>query len=92
LEAEDFQETPGMIVGMFLVDSHIAEVLYDTGATRSFINASWVEAHNLPITTMSTPIQIDLASGKVRVDTVCLNVIVEIRGIDFTANLIVMGT
>jgi hypothetical protein len=56
LEAKVVQETPGMIVGMFPVDSHIAEVLFDTGATHSSITASWVEAHNLPITTMSTPI------------------------------------
>jgi hypothetical protein len=55
LEAEAVQETPGMIVVMFPVDSYIAEVLFDTGATHSFIIASWVEAHNLPITTMSTP-------------------------------------
>jgi hypothetical protein len=65
LEAEAIQETPGMIVGMFPVDSHITEVLFDTGATHSFITASWVEAHNLPITTMSKPIQIDSAGGKV---------------------------
>jgi hypothetical protein len=56
LEAKAVQETPDMIVGMFPVDSHIAEVLFDTEATHSFISASWVEAHNLPITTMSTPI------------------------------------
>jgi hypothetical protein len=92
LEAEAVQETPGMIVGMFLVDSHIAEVLFDTGATHSFITASWVEVHNIPITTMSTPIQIDSAGGKVRADSVCLNVSVEIRGVEFPANLIVMGT
>jgi hypothetical protein len=55
LEAEAVQETPGMTVGMFPVDSHIVEVLFDTGAMHSFITASWVEAHNLPITTMSTP-------------------------------------
>jgi hypothetical protein len=81
-----------MIVGMFLVDSNIAEVLFDTGATHSFITSSWVEAHNRPMTTMSTPIQIDSAGGRVRADSVCLNVSVEIRGIEFTANLIVMGT
>jgi hypothetical protein len=92
LEAETVQETPGMIVGMFPVDSHISEVLFDTGATHSFIIVSWVEAHNLPITTMSTPIQIDSAGGKVRADSVCLNVGVEIRGVEFPANLIVMGT
>jgi hypothetical protein len=50
---------------MFSVESHLAEVLFDTRATRSFITASWVEAHNLSITTMTTPIQIDSASGKV---------------------------
>jgi hypothetical protein len=54
LEAEAVQETPGMIVDMFPIDSHIVEVLFDTGATHSFITASWVEAHNLPLTTMST--------------------------------------
>jgi hypothetical protein len=77
---------------MFPVDSHITEVLFDTGATHSFITASWVEAHNLPITTMSTPIQIDSAGARVRAESVCLNVSVEIRGIEFPANLIVMGT
>jgi hypothetical protein len=81
-----------MTVGMFPVDSHIAEVLFDTGATHSFITASWVEAHNLPITTMSTPIQIDSAGGRIRAHSICLNVSVEIRGIVFPANLIVMGT
>jgi predicted aspartyl protease len=92
LEVEAVQKTPSMTVGVFPVDSHIAEVLFDTGVTHSFITASWVEAHNLPITTMPTPIQIDLAGGRVRADSVCLNVSVEIRGIEFHANLIVMGT
>jgi hypothetical protein len=41
---------------------------------------------------MSTPIQIDSAGGRVRADSVCLNVSVEIRGIEFPANLIVMCT
>jgi hypothetical protein len=65
LEAEAVQETPDMTVGMFPVNSHVAEVLFDTRATPSFITASRVEAHNLPITTMSTPIQIDSADGRI---------------------------
>jgi hypothetical protein len=80
LEAEAVQETPDMTIGMFPVDSHIAEVLFNTGATHSFITASWVEAHNLPITTMSTPIQIDSAGGRIRADSIWLNISVEIRG------------
>jgi hypothetical protein len=70
LEVEAVQETPGMIVGMFPVDSHIAEVLFDTRTTHSFITASWVKAHNLPITTMSTPIQIDSAGGRIRTNSI----------------------
>jgi hypothetical protein len=81
-----------MIVGMFPVESHLAEVLFDTRATHSFITTSWVEAHNLPMTTMSTSIQIDSVGGKLQADSVCLNVSVEIRGIEFPENLIVMGT
>jgi hypothetical protein len=92
LEAKVVQETPSMKVDMFPVDSHIAEVLFDTRATHSFITASWVEAHNLPITTMSTPIKMDSVGGRIRADSICLNVSVEIRGIAFPANLIVMGT
>jgi hypothetical protein len=64
LEVEAVQETPGMIVGAFSVESHLAEVLFDTGATHSFITESWVEAHNIPITTMTIPIQIDSTGGK----------------------------
>jgi hypothetical protein len=41
---------------------------------------------------MSTPIQIDSVGGRIRADSVCLNVSVEIRGIAFPANLIVMST
>jgi hypothetical protein len=92
LEDKAVQETPDMIVGTFPVESHLAEVLFDTEATHSFITVSWVEAHNFPITTMTTPIQIDSAGGKVQTDRICLNVSVEIRGIEFPANLIVMGT
>jgi hypothetical protein len=65
LEAEADRKTLGMIVGTFPVESHLTEVLFDTGATHSIITVSWVEAHNLPITTMITPIQIDSVGGKV---------------------------
>jgi hypothetical protein len=70
-----------MIVGSFSIESHLVDVLFDTIATHSFIIVSWVEAHNLPITTMTTPIQIDSAGGKVLTNRICLNVSVEIRGV-----------
>jgi hypothetical protein len=64
LEVKAVQETPDMILGTFPIESHLAEVLFDIRAMHSFITASWVEVHNLPITTMTIPIQIDLDGGK----------------------------
>jgi hypothetical protein len=55
LKAEAVRKTPGMIVGMFLVDSHIAEVLFDTGATQSFITAVGVLG---PTTHLGMPLKV----------------------------------
>jgi hypothetical protein len=49
LEADTFQETPGVALGTFSVESHSANVLFDTRATHSFVTASWVETHSIPV-------------------------------------------
>jgi hypothetical protein len=35
LEADTVQETPGVALGMFSVEYHSANILFDTGATHS---------------------------------------------------------
>jgi hypothetical protein len=79
-------------VGMFLVESHPAKVLFDIGATHSFVSTSWVKAHNIPIEPTIPPLRVNSVGGKVQSDRMCLNLWIEIRGIDFLANLVVMGT
>jgi hypothetical protein len=49
LEVEAIQDAQDVAVGMFPVESYLAKVLFDTGATHSFVSTSWVEAHNIPI-------------------------------------------
>jgi hypothetical protein len=92
LEAEAIQDAPDVAVGMLSVESHPAKVLFDTGAMHSFITAKWVGTHDLPTSPMTTSMQINSVGGKVQADKICLNVGVEIRGIEFPANLIVLGT
>jgi hypothetical protein len=58
LEADTVQETPGVALGTFLVEYHSANVLFDTGATHSFVTASWVETHNIPVTAMYPPMRV----------------------------------
>jgi hypothetical protein len=92
LEAEAIQDAPDVAVCMFPVESYPAKVLFDTGDTHSFVSTSWVEAHNIPIEPMIPPLRVNSVGGKVQLDKMCLNLRIEIRGIDFPANLVVMGT
>jgi hypothetical protein len=43
------QEAPDVVLGMFLVNATSAVVLFDFGASHSFISVAYVEKHNLPI-------------------------------------------
>jgi hypothetical protein len=47
------------------VESYLAKVLFDTGATHSFVSASWVESHNTPIEPMIPPLRVNSVGGKV---------------------------
>jgi hypothetical protein len=46
---EEAQEAPDVVIVMFFVNDTSAVVLFDSGALHSFISASSVEKHNLPI-------------------------------------------
>jgi hypothetical protein len=92
LEAEAIQDALDVAVGMFPVESYPAKVIFDTGTTHSFVSISWVEAHNIPVEPMVPPLRVNSVGGKVQSDKMCPNLRIEIRGIDFLANLVVMGT
>src|SRR6185503_11825801 len=44
--AESAAEAPNVVIGTFMVNSHPATVLFDTGATHSFITKSYVEENS----------------------------------------------
>jgi hypothetical protein len=92
LEAEAIQDTQDVAVSMFPVESYPTKVLFDTVATHSFVSTSWVESHNIPIEPMISPLRVNSVGGKVQSDRICPNLRIEIRGIDFPASLVVMGT
>jgi hypothetical protein len=92
LEAEAIQDAPDVAVGMFSVESHPAKVLFYTGATHSFVTATWVEMHDISVEPMMPPMRVNSVGGKVQADKICSNVRVEIRGIGFPSDLIVINT
>jgi hypothetical protein len=46
---EEAQEASDVVIGMFLVNDTFAVVLLDSGASHSFISATFVGKHNLPL-------------------------------------------
>jgi hypothetical protein len=75
---------------MFSVDSHYANVLFDIRATHSFVTASWVETHIIPVAPMFLPMRVSSVGGRTQTDKPkckSLN-----KGIEFPADLILMGT
>jgi hypothetical protein len=49
---EEAQQAQDVVLGMFLASSYPATVLFDSGASHSFISSSFVVKHHLPITIM----------------------------------------
>jgi hypothetical protein len=46
---EEAQEALNVVIGMFLINDTSAVVLFDSGASQSFISAAYVGKHNLPL-------------------------------------------
>jgi len=46
VKLETAEEAPNVVVGTFLVNSCPATILFDTGASHTFISAQFVEKHN----------------------------------------------
>jgi hypothetical protein len=63
---EEASDAPDVVIGEFLVCGTIALVLFDTGATGSYITSRFVNKLSLPTTTRSTPIITSSPLGDIR--------------------------
>jgi hypothetical protein len=77
---------------MFFVSSHPTTVLFDSGASHSFISSSFVAKHHLPITIMKHTMLVSSPGGEMRTKHICPAGSITIRGVDFLANFIVLDS
>jgi hypothetical protein len=82
---------PRVALGTFSVEYHSANVLFDTRATHYFLTASWVESHHTPVAPMYSPMRVSSIGGRTQTDRFCPRARVQLGGIEFPADLIVMG-
>jgi hypothetical protein len=90
MTSDEAQQAQDVVLGMFLVSSHHATVLFDSGAPHSFIRSSFVAKHNLLIANMKHTMLVSSPGGEMRTKHICPAVSISIRGVDFLSNLILL--
>ena len=74
---------------MLLINSKHANILFDSGATKSFISEEFLKNLHCEIQPLDKPLMIELANqDKILVHEVCPHCEIEISGHQFPANLI----
>jgi hypothetical protein len=84
------QNDSGMVLGTFPVNSVPATVLFDSGASHSFITDQFVTKYNLSMSSMKNPLIISSSGGEMKTGYICPQVKINIMGVDFLANLVVL--
>ena len=79
-------------MGTLLVNIVPASVLFDSGASHSFISEDFAYKHGIRSEDMKTTVLVHTPAGQCRTSMVCHDVLVEIDGLDFYASPIVLGS
>jgi hypothetical protein len=79
-----------VVIGTFSINDISAIVLFDSGASHSFISAAYVEKRNLPVALLRCQMIVSSLGGDMPARQLCPKVNIKIRGVDFVANLIVL--
>jgi hypothetical protein len=77
---EDTQAAPDIIIDMILVNDNNAIVLFDFGASHSFVAANFVQKYNLPLSILKNRMIVSSAGGDMHARHVCPKVSILIRG------------
>jgi hypothetical protein len=80
LVVEDTQAALDVIIGMILVNDNNAIVLFDSGASHSFIAANFIQKHNLPLSMLKNRMIVTSPGGDMNAIHVSPKVIILIRG------------
>jgi hypothetical protein len=77
---EEAQEAPDVVIGMFFVNNTSAVVLFDSGASHSFISATYVEKYNLLVDLLRCQMIVSSPGGDMPARQLCPKVNPKIRG------------
>ncbi|GJX87205.1 reverse transcriptase domain-containing protein [Tanacetum coccineum] len=73
LKDKNAHQDPNVVTGTFLLNQHLARVLFDSGADKSFVSISLASMLNIPPITPDTTYNIEMADGNL----VCTNTVIQ---------------
>jgi len=79
-----------VVLGEFLVNSTFATVLFDSGASHSFVASRFVAQHKIPTVLLKSPLVTHSPGASIKCFLGCPWVRIMIKGIEFLANLVVL--
>jgi hypothetical protein len=77
---EEAQEAPDVVIALFLINDTSAVVLFDSGASHSFISTAYVGKHNLPLALLMCQMIVSSPGGDMPARQLCPKVNLKIRG------------
>jgi hypothetical protein len=90
VNTQEAQQALGVVLGEFLVEFTPAAVLFDSGASHSFIATGFVEKHSIPTAHLETPLVTRTLGSGLLCHLKCSQVRIHLSGVVFLADLAVL--
>ena len=87
---EEVEGQPDAVIGTFLVKSFTALVLFDTGASHSYISRGFVDKFKLPTQTLRTPLLVSSPGAEYMASRWCDQIPLTIGSHVFLSDLIIL--
>jgi hypothetical protein len=87
---EEIYEEPDAVIGTFLLNNFPALILFDTGASHSFISMVFLDRNKLPTQAISVPLRVSSLGGEIMANSGCHRLIIRIGEYCLPTSLIVL--
>jgi hypothetical protein len=77
---EEAHEALDVVIGMFFINDTFAVVLFDSRESHSFISATYVDKHNLPLALLKCQMIVSYPGEDMPARQLCLTVNLKISG------------
>src|SRR3954464_13611147 len=92
INVEEIYEEPDAVDGKFKLNSVPAFVLFDTGASHSFISRAFVHRNGFPTENIGCPIKVSSPGGDMIVSLGCRDLVIEFGKHKFPVSLIILDS